>query len=128
MAENCSGKDPRLIGYTSQGTMEDPLWWLTRIANKLRTVWLGRTYPFVSFGKKTWTHYSLRVTRSAARYISIGAGVGFGRDVLLDVCAAPGTDSPVLILEDGCGLNGGSWFRHEIAFTSCGMRYLVLRC
>ena len=104
MAENCSGQDPRPIGYTSQGTMEDPVWWLTRIANKLRTVWLGKTYPFVSFGKRTWTHYSLHVTRSAARYTSIGEGVGFGRDVLLDVCAAPGTDSPILILEDGCGL------------------------
>ena len=104
MAENCSGQDPRPIGYTSHGTMEDALWWLTRIANKLRTVWLGQTYPFVSFGKRTWTHYSLHVTRSAARYTSIGEGVGFGRDVLLDVCAAPGKDSPVLILEDGCGL------------------------
>ena len=73
-------------------------------SNKLRTVWLGQTYPFVLFGKRTWTHYSLHVSRSAARYTSIGEGVGFGRDVLLDVCAAPGKNSPVLILEDGCGL------------------------
>ena len=77
MAENCSGQDPRLIGYTSHGTMEDALWWLTRIANKLRTVWLGQTYPFVSFGNRNG-HYSLHVTRSAARYTSIGEGVSSG--------------------------------------------------
>lgn len=104
MAENCSEQERRPIDYTSQMTMEDPLWWLSRIANKLRTVWLARTYPFVSFGKRTWTRYSLHVTRSGARYISIGEGVGFSRDVVLDVCAGPDTHSPVLILEDGCGL------------------------
>jgi acetyltransferase-like isoleucine patch superfamily enzyme len=88
----------------SQITMEDPLCWLSRIANKLRTVWLARTYPFVSFGKRTWTRYSLHVTRSAARHISIGEGVAFNRDVVLDVCAGPNAHSPILILEDGCGL------------------------
>ena len=104
MVENCTEQERRPIGQMSQMAMEDPLWWLSRIANKLRTVWLARTYPFVSFSKRSWTRYSLHVTRSAARYISIGEDVGLDRDVVLDVCAGPDTLSPVLILEDGCGL------------------------
>jgi acetyltransferase-like isoleucine patch superfamily enzyme len=33
--------------------------------------------------------------------------VGLARDARLEVCAAPGTDSPVLILEENCGV--GRW-------------------
>lgn len=83
---------------------EDPLAWPVRTANKLRTLWLAWTYPFAAFGKETWAHYSCHVSRSAARYISIGDNVALARDVRLDVSAAPGADSPILIVEDGCGL------------------------
>jgi acetyltransferase-like isoleucine patch superfamily enzyme len=104
MNENRAGQDLRAIGHPLPVTIEDPLTWLSRIANKLRTLSLARTYPFASFGKGSWAHYTCHVSRAAARHISIGKGVGFGRDVRLDVCAALGKDSPVLILEDGCGL------------------------
>jgi acetyltransferase-like isoleucine patch superfamily enzyme len=83
---------------------EDPLTWLSRTATKVRTLWMARTYPFAAFGKRTWAHYSCRVARSAAQYISIGENVAVARDVRLDVSASPGRDSPILILEDGCGL------------------------
>jgi acetyltransferase-like isoleucine patch superfamily enzyme len=49
-------------------------------------------------------HYSGRIARSAARYISIGKNVGLARDVRLDVSAAPETTSPVIILEAGSGM------------------------
>lgn len=87
-----------------QTPWEDPLAWLTRTANKLRTMWLVWTYPFPAFGKRAWSHYSCHVSRSAARYISIGRDVALARDVRLDVSAAPGRDSPILIVEDRCGL------------------------
>src|ERR1700685_3213664 len=84
---------------------EDPLAWPARTANKLRTLWMAWTYPFAAFGKGTWAHYSCSVSRSAARYISIGDDVALARDVQLDVCPVPGTDSPILIVESGCGLH-----------------------
>lgn len=83
---------------------EDPLARITRLAGKLRTRWLGWTYPFVSFGEGTWAHYSFHVDRRAARYISIGREVAFARDSRLEVLPDSNTDSPKIILEDGSGL------------------------
>jgi acetyltransferase-like isoleucine patch superfamily enzyme len=85
-------------------TEEDPLSWVSRTASKLRTLWLGRTYPFALFAKGAWAHYSCHITRSGARYISIGEKVGLARDVRLDVSASASVDGPVLILEEGSGL------------------------
>jgi acetyltransferase-like isoleucine patch superfamily enzyme len=83
---------------------EDPLSWVSRAAGKLRTLWLAWTYPFACFAKGAWVHYSGRIARSAARYISIGKNVGLARDVRLDVSAAPETTSPVIVLEAGSGM------------------------
>lgn len=83
---------------------EDPLTWFSQRAGTLRTMWLSWTYPFASFGKGTWAHYSCHVTRSAARHISIGEDVTLARDAELKVSAPPGVDSPILILEDNCGV------------------------
>ncbi len=91
-------------GHPREVTWEDPLTWFSRAANKVRTLWLAWTYPFASFGKGSWTHYSCHVDRSSAPYISIGKDVALARDVRLDVRAASGKDSPVLVLEEGCGL------------------------
>jgi acetyltransferase-like isoleucine patch superfamily enzyme len=106
MKESTSDQNPRAvgIGHAPEVLREDPLSWFSRMANKLRTLWLAWTYPFASFGKGTWAHYSCHVTRSAAPYISIGENVALARDVWLDVDAAPGKDSPLLIVEEGCGL------------------------
>jgi acetyltransferase-like isoleucine patch superfamily enzyme len=100
------GSSVRGVTRYSQQVMrdEDPLSWFSRAAIKLRTVWLAWTYPFASFGRGAWVHYSCRVARSAAPYISLGEGVGFARGTRLDVCEAPGTDQPVLIMEDGSGM------------------------
>ena len=100
------GSSARGLTRYSQEAMrdEDPLSWFSRLAIKLRTVWLAWTYPFVSFGRGTWVHYSCSVTRSAAPYISLGDGVGFARGTRLDVSAPAGTVQPVLIMEDGSGM------------------------
>ena len=100
------GSSARGLTRYSQQVMrdEDPLSWFSRAAIKLRTVWLAWTYPFASFGRGAWVHYSCCVARSAAPYISLGEGVGFARGTRLDVCAAFGTDQPVLIMEDGSGM------------------------
>ena len=101
--EGSSGGD--LISYSEQtASEEDLLSWFSRLAGKLHTLWLARTYPFASFGKGTWVHYSFRIARAAAPYISIGRHVGFGRDAKLDVCAVSGTPSHVITMEDRSGL------------------------
>ena len=90
--------------YSPGGIREDPLTWFSRGASKLRTLWLGHTYPFASFGKGAWVYYSCGVARSAAKYISLGENVGLGRHSRLEVSATPGTDPPILILGKGGGL------------------------
>jgi acetyltransferase-like isoleucine patch superfamily enzyme len=92
------------IDPQNQVTREDPLSLLPRLAGMLRTSWLARTYPFVAFGKGTWAHYAVRVARSAARYISIGENVAIARRVRLEICGTPQGDSPILIIEDRCGI------------------------
>lgn len=77
---------------------------IPRLLSKLRTLWLSHTYPFFSFGKGAWAHYSLRVDRSSAQYISIAERVGFAHGVRLKISAAPGSQSPILIMEAGSGL------------------------
>jgi acetyltransferase-like isoleucine patch superfamily enzyme len=97
------GPDDSSSGDLPGGVNEDPLTWFSRMAGKLRTLWLN-TYPFVSLGKGVWAHYSCHVARSAAPFISLGEGVGLGRDARLEICATPGTNSPILVLEQGSGL------------------------
>ena len=98
-----SGED--LIGYSEQrASDEDLLSWFSRLAGKLRTLWLARMYPFASFGKGAWAHYSFATNRADAPYISIGKHVGFGRDAKLDVQAAPGAVPPVIRMDDRSGL------------------------
>jgi acetyltransferase-like isoleucine patch superfamily enzyme len=104
MNEGASDRNPGSTGYPHQVAREDPLALFPRLAGKLRTLWLAQTYPFALFGKGAWVHYSIHMERSTARYISIGENVGLERDVRLDVSAAPGTDAPVLILEEGCAM------------------------
>jgi carbonic anhydrase/acetyltransferase-like protein (isoleucine patch superfamily) len=102
MKENPADRNTEFVDHPGALTMEDPLVWFSRATSKLRTLWLRRTYGFASFGKGAWVHHSIRLKRSAARYISIGEDVGIQRDVWLDVAAVPGMDPPSLILEAGC--------------------------
>src|SRR5579863_7239630 len=106
MEKRISDQDPESIGsgHPPEVTWEDPLAWFSRAANKLRTLWLAWTYPFASFGKGSWAHYTCHVDRSSAPYISIGKDVALARDVRLEVRAASDKKIPVLVLEEGCGL------------------------
>jgi acetyltransferase-like isoleucine patch superfamily enzyme len=93
------------IGNLRQARVEeDPLALFSRAAGKLRTLWLAWTYRFASFGKGAWVHYSCHVSRSAAPCISIGEHVGLARDVRLDVSTSPGVNAPILIFEEGSGM------------------------
>jgi acetyltransferase-like isoleucine patch superfamily enzyme len=100
-----AAKDRGLISRAWQTVSQQDLRALvSRVLSKLRTLWMAHTYPFFSFGKGAWAHYSWRVDRSSAPYISIAERVGFAQGVRLDVFAAPGAKLPILIMEAGSGL------------------------
>jgi acetyltransferase-like isoleucine patch superfamily enzyme len=97
--------DRDLIRYLRQAMREqNALGWIARVAGKLRAVWLTRTYPFALFGRGAWMHYSCRIDRAAARYISLGENVGLSHDVQLDVSVTPGTYRPAVILDAESGM------------------------
>jgi acetyltransferase-like isoleucine patch superfamily enzyme len=89
---------------TSGNYREDPLSLALRVADRMRRIWLSRTYPFHSFGKSCWVNYTTHISRSAAPFISIGDEVGMGRDVRLKVVADTHERKPILRIEKGCWL------------------------
>lgn len=91
-----------MTGTNRNNSTEDPLFFLSRIINKLHTQWLLWTYPFHSIGSGFWAHNSCDLRRSVAPYIKIGHGVKMDRDAWLDVPRIPNSDGPVILLEDGC--------------------------
>ena len=104
MTHGSAEQDPGLIGGPRQGAWPDPLIWFSRAAAKLRTMWMARTYPFASFGENVWFHPGCHVKRSAARHMYMGDRVFLARGVRIEVCPIPGAEPPVLILEEGVGV------------------------
>jgi acetyltransferase-like isoleucine patch superfamily enzyme len=80
---------------------EDPRWWIRRIANKCRSLWMLWTYPFASVGKRFFPHYACRLARSIAPYIQLGEEIFLDRDVWIDIPVPPAHGAPVLIFDDG---------------------------
>jgi len=83
---------------------EDPLSVVYRVANRLNTVWLHRTYPFAAFGRNTSIHRSADIRREIAPYISIGYRVFVAQDVWLNVPLGVGLEGPKIVLGDGCSI------------------------
>ena len=83
---------------------EDPLSLVSRAATKLNSIWLGKTYPFATFGRNVSIHYSCDIQRSISEQISIGGDVYMAPDVWLNI--APGSDNsePRIVLGSGCGI------------------------
>lgn len=81
---------------------EDPALILPRLASKLRSVWLSRTYPFAHFGKGVSVHYSCDISRAACPYISLGDDVRLGEQVWLYVAATREGEGTKLVLGNGC--------------------------
>ncbi len=84
--------------------MEDCLARIPRIASKLHSWWLARTYPFASIGKGAWVHYSCQLSRSIARYVRMGDGVTVAQDVWFNIPLVAGRIEPAIVIGDGCGV------------------------
>jgi acetyltransferase-like isoleucine patch superfamily enzyme len=87
---------------TDRKATEDPLFFVSRVVNRLHSQWLRWTYPFHSIGSDFWAHNSCDLRRSVAPYIQIGDRVKMDRDAWLDVPLIPRSEEPVILLEDGC--------------------------
>ncbi len=80
----------------------DPLSVFPRLATKLKTLWLHRTYRFVQFGLGTSVHYKSEVSRAAARSIAIGDHVFIGPDAWLNIMPSASNPVPKIVLGSGC--------------------------
>jgi acetyltransferase-like isoleucine patch superfamily enzyme len=94
----------RIMKKPTQGAYEDPLSWITRIVNKLRTLWVVWTYPFYSIGSRVSIDYSTDFKRSITPYIKIGNSVIIDRDVWLNIPVLPDSSEPVLLFDEGCAI------------------------
>jgi acetyltransferase-like isoleucine patch superfamily enzyme len=83
-------------------TLEDPLSWITRIANKFRSLWMVWTYPFASVGRNFCVHYSCDLKRSIASHVKIGDSVLLDRDVWINIPVIPNTGEPAIVFDEGC--------------------------
>lgn len=81
---------------------EDPLSWIVRIANKIRSLWVRWTYPFASVGSNLRVHYTCDMKRSIAPRIEIGDSVLLDRDVWINIPVAPEGSDPVISIDEGC--------------------------
>jgi acetyltransferase-like isoleucine patch superfamily enzyme len=90
---------------TSNPAYQDPLWLLPRILNKLYTMWLGATYPFASWGRKSSFHYTAEIWRNRAHRIKIGNYVHVCKDVRFSASVPPGEKGdPTIIIDDYCAI------------------------
>jgi acetyltransferase-like isoleucine patch superfamily enzyme len=86
---------------------EDPLVLLMRARSKLYSLWLSKTYPFVSTGRKLSIQYPCVVRRPFASQIKIGNDVIIGKDTILYV-ERDDVKEVKLIIDDNCTISARS--------------------
>lgn len=85
-----------------QPPAEDPLAVFSRLATKLRTKWLEKTYPFAGFGRDVSIHYTFEMSRMRAPYVKFEDEVYLAPDVWLNVVPDTGLPVPKIIFGRGC--------------------------
>jgi acetyltransferase-like isoleucine patch superfamily enzyme len=88
--------------------MDDPLDLLPRGLTKLYSLWVSKTYPFASVGKKASFHYTSRVCRSRATRIRLGNDCSLREYAWLNVATDEYLGDPTIVLEDNCHVGFGS--------------------
>lgn len=88
--------------------IEDPLQSLPWALTKLNSLWVSRTYPFASIGRKVTFHYTSKVHRPRSPRISLGNDVGLREYAWLNVATDDPTGEPTIILDDNCHIGFGS--------------------
>jgi carbonic anhydrase/acetyltransferase-like protein (isoleucine patch superfamily) len=80
----------------------DPFSIFPRVATKMKTLWLHKTYSFVRFGQGASIHYKSEISRAFAQEISIGDNVFVGPEAWLNIAGPPSNTGPKLVLGSGC--------------------------
>lgn len=88
--------------------MDDPLDLFPRGLTKLYSLWLSKTYPFASVGKKVSFHYTSRVCRSRATRVRLGNNCSLREYAWLNVATDEYMGDPTIVLEDNCHVGFGS--------------------
>lgn len=81
---------------------EDPLFFFSRLATKLNTLWLKHTYCFPAFGSKVAIHYSCDIQRPMSRDIELGSRIYLAQDVWLNTASGADSQGSKIVLGDGC--------------------------
>jgi acetyltransferase-like isoleucine patch superfamily enzyme len=77
---------------------------LGRLVNKLHSLWMAWTYPFISVGRNFSAHYSCDLRRPTASRVKIGDSVILDRDSWLNIPTIPASMDPVILIGDYCRL------------------------
>lgn len=99
-----TGCDEKSMRKTDFDSFEDPLMLVVRGMTKLRSIWISRTYPFISVGRDFSVHYTCELPRASASHIKIGNSVRLQRGVSLKVVGTPIGSEPVITIENGCSI------------------------
>jgi acetyltransferase-like isoleucine patch superfamily enzyme len=86
---------------------EDPLTLLLRARNKLYSLWLCKTYPFASSGRKLSIHYPCTLRRPTAKHIRLGNSVLIGKDSNLYIVLDDAKEVK-LVIDDNCAIGARS--------------------
>jgi len=81
--------------------LEDPLALIPRSKNKLYSIWLAVTYPFLSVGRKLSVHYPCHLKRPLAVSIKLGDDVIINKDTFIHIVDST-DDVPKLIIGNRC--------------------------
>jgi len=82
---------------------EDPLALFSRIATKLNSIWLQRTYRFAEFGRGVSVACSCDIKRSMSPDIKLGDNVYLAPDVWINVVGSPDAE-PKISIGSGSGI------------------------
>lgn len=86
---------------------EDPITLLLRARSKLYSLWLSKTYPFVSTGRKLSIQYPCILRRPLASQIKIGNDVIIGKDTILYI-ERDDVKTAKLVIDDNCTIGARS--------------------
>ncbi len=83
----------------------DPVGLIARILAKLNSVWVSKTYPFVSVGSLLSIHPSVDLDREMACRIKLGNSVLISKDAWLNVTGTLEKEAgPAIIIDDNCAI------------------------
>jgi acetyltransferase-like isoleucine patch superfamily enzyme len=77
---------------------QTPLTGVSRIVSKINTLWLSKTYPFVAFGKGSWFHHSVELSREKSAFVIVGDEVMVHQNVWLNIAPESVSKEPIIIL------------------------------